>query len=72
MAIFYCKPVEENPKLLLQEREIVEACWMAPAEIAQHELTWYERADNMICRVTTITDCSDKELGFTTYGRKET
>jgi ADP-ribose pyrophosphatase YjhB (NUDIX family) len=39
MAIFYCKPVEENPKLLLQEREIIEACWMAPSDIVQHELS---------------------------------
>ncbi|AWE08438.1 NUDIX hydrolase [Lysinibacillus sp. 2017] len=39
MAIFYCKPVEENPELKLQEREIIEACWMAPKEIAQHELS---------------------------------
>lgn len=39
MAIFHCKPLEDNPKFQLQEREIVEACWMAPAEIVQHELS---------------------------------
>ena len=39
MAIFHCKPLEYNPKFQLQEREIVEACWMAPAEIVQHELS---------------------------------
>ena len=39
MAIFYCEPIEENPQFVLQEREIIEACWMAPSEIVQHELS---------------------------------
>lgn len=38
MAIFYSEPVEENPVLVVQEREIIEACWMAPALILKNEL----------------------------------
>ncbi|MEK4627520.1 MAG: NUDIX hydrolase [Solibacillus sp.] len=39
MAIFYCEPVEEIPHIVIQEKEIVEACWMAPREIIKHELS---------------------------------
>ncbi|MER2114931.1 MAG: NUDIX hydrolase [Solibacillus isronensis] len=39
MAIFYCKPVDNNQPFTLQEREIGEACWMAPSEIIHHELS---------------------------------
>lgn len=39
MAIFYCKPVDDDAAFLLQEREIVEACWMAPSDIAVNELS---------------------------------
>lgn len=39
MAIFYCKPVEEDAPFVLQEREIIESCWMAPSDIAVNELS---------------------------------
>ena len=39
MAIFYCEPVEEEPQIVVQEKEIGEACWMAPSEIANNELS---------------------------------
>ncbi|MGN7477566.1 NUDIX domain-containing protein [Solibacillus silvestris] len=39
MAIFYCEPIDDKQQFVLQEEEIVEACWMDPAEIIQHELS---------------------------------
>lgn len=39
MAIFFAQPLEENPKFILQEREIVEACWMSPTAIVENELS---------------------------------
>lgn len=39
MAIFYCEPLEKEPAIIIQEREIAEACWMTPKEILRNELT---------------------------------
>lgn len=39
MAIFYCEPIDQDQPFILQEKEIVEACWMKPTDIVQHELS---------------------------------
>lgn len=39
MAIFYCQPIEENPVIHIQEREIAEACWLTPSLILKNEHT---------------------------------
>lgn len=38
MAIFYCQPAEENPTISIQEREIVEVCWLSPSFILENDL----------------------------------
>ncbi|MBD8036884.1 NUDIX hydrolase [Solibacillus sp. A46] len=39
MAIFHCEPIDNIQQFVLQEKEIIEACWMAPTDIVQHELS---------------------------------
>ncbi|GLC89729.1 NUDIX hydrolase [Lysinibacillus piscis] len=37
MAIFYCRMKDERQAIVIQEHEIVEACWINPQELAQDD-----------------------------------
>ena len=39
MAILYCQKVQEDQPVIIQEREILEAHWLPPEQLAVHELT---------------------------------
>ena len=38
MAILYCDKIQENQPIIIQEREILEAHWMSPEQLAVDEL----------------------------------
>lgn len=39
MAIFYCRMKDEQQEICIQEKELLEAKWMYPKELAQDEMT---------------------------------
>lgn len=39
MAIFYCRMIDEQQLICIQENELLEARWMFPQELAQDEMT---------------------------------
>lgn len=54
MAIFYCRPLAEHLETTVQEGEILEACWVHPAQLATDQLSSVMLAEIASSRVQSV------------------
>ena len=77
MAILYCDKIQENQPIIIQEREILEAHWMSPEQLAVDELAnkmlkEYAQANvkkHLLDDVDTIVP--EEIFGYTKYNKKK-